>query len=97
MHLIAHENYFNLQTPRQWIKIYSRYRKLSPLKEYRGALNFAGFAYDATWIIAAALNNSIQRLAEINESLDNYHYGSNIFVDIFKEEMAKVQFLGITV
>ena len=91
------EMFQNLQTPREWIKVYSRYRKQSPFREYRGGLNFASFAYDATWVIAATLNNSIQSLAKLNESLENFHYGSHTFADIFKEEMAKIRFLGITV
>lgn len=63
----------------------------------KGSEELAAFAYDAVWTIALMLNQSIPKLQAINKSLDQFKYYDQDFYRIFKEEMSKVSFLGITV
>ena len=81
----------------EWIEAYNRYRNNGPYALYKGAMKFASFTYDATWAIAIALNNSIPHLAGMDKTLQDFQYNNKMFLKIFKSEMAKVRFQGVSV
>lgn len=81
----------------EWVEAYNHYRTNGPYAQYKGAIKFASFSYDATWAIAIALNNSIPHLLEMNKTLQDFQYNDKIFLKIFKSEMAKVRFQGVSV
>ena len=49
------------------------------------------------WAEALALNNSLGRLAKLNRSLHDFHYGDSEMAEIFRQEMYRVNFSGISV
>lgn len=65
--------------------------------QWNGRKDFAGYAYDAVWAMALALNQSILRLQQINKTLEDFQYDNQDYFSIFKEEMQNVTFHGITV
>ncbi|RDD47282.1 Gamma-aminobutyric acid type B receptor subunit 2, partial [Trichoplax sp. H2] len=58
--------------------------------------SYAAFAYDSIWAEAMAMNNSIKRLAELNRTLEDFHYGDREMSRILKEEMYNLNFSGIS-
>ena len=83
-----------LQTPKQ---INSRYEKLNtgaPLK-----MTDAGFAYDAMWTIATALNRSEEYFKKMKPSLSikNFTYMSKAMTEHFKNAINETNFIGVTV
>ncbi|EDV28649.1 uncharacterized protein TRIADDRAFT_51773 [Trichoplax adhaerens] len=83
-------------TPGEWIQDYDIYRQQPQFHEFLGGKKFAGFTYDATWVIALALNNSMQRLVENNKTLEEFDYNDKVYLDIFRSEMAKTKIDGVT-
>ncbi|EDV28650.1 uncharacterized protein TRIADDRAFT_51774 [Trichoplax adhaerens] len=83
-------------TTNEWIEAYDNFRNSESYSKYKGGIKFATFTYDATWAVAVALNNSIPRLAEMNKTLQDFQYNDKVFLNIFKNEMAKVSFLGVS-
>ena len=59
--------------------------------------SYAAFGYDAVWAEALAMNNSIDRLAKLNRTLEDFQYSDSEMSHIFKEEMFNVNFSGISV
>ena len=82
-----------LQTPRQ---INSSYVKFTgtPLQ-----LTDAGFAYDAMWAIANALNKSEEYFKKMKPSLSikNFTYMSKAMTEHFKNAINETNFIGVTV
>ena len=82
-----------LQTPKQ---INSSYVKFTgtPLQ-----LTDAGFAYDAMWTIATALNRSEEYLKKMKPSLSikNFTYMSKAMTELFKNAINETNFIGVTV
>ena len=82
-----------LQTPRQ---INSSYVKFTgtPLQ-----LTDAGFAYDAMWAIANALNRSEEYFKKMKPSLSikNFTYMSKAMTEHFKNAINETNFIGVTV
>ena len=56
----------------------------------------APLAYDAIWAVAIALNRTINRLEAVNQSLDDYNYNNKEIADIILNEIADVQFDGMS-
>ena len=56
----------------------------------------APLAYDAIWAIAFALNKSIERLSKMGMTLDDFDYEKKEITEIIKNELQKVQFLGVS-
>ena len=56
----------------------------------------APLAYDAIWAIAFALNKSVERLSKLGMSLDDFDYEKPEITEIIKQELQKVQFLGVS-
>ena len=84
---------FFLQTPKQ---INSSYVKFTgtPLK-----MTDAGFAYDAMWTIATALNRSEEYFKKMKPSLSikNFTYMSKAMTEHFKNGINETNFIGVTV
>ena len=82
-----------LQTPKQ---INSSYVKFTgtPLQ-----LTDAGFAYDAMWAIANALNRSEEYFKKMKPSLSikNFTYMSKAMTEHFKNAINETNFIGVTV
>ena len=82
-----------LQTPKQ---INSSYVKFTgtPLQ-----LTDAGFAYDAMWAIANALNKSEEYFKKMKPSLSikNFTYMSKAMTEHFKNAINETNFIGVTV
>ena len=82
-----------LQTPKQ---INSSYVKFTgtPLK-----MTDAGFAYDAMWAIATALNRSEEYFKKMRPSLSikNFTYMSKAMTEHFKNAINETNFIGVTV
>ena len=82
-----------LQTPEQ---INSSYVKFTgtPLQ-----LTDAGFAYDAMWTIATALNRSEEYFKKMKPSLSiqNFTYMSKAMTEHFKNAINETNFIGVTV
>ena len=90
--MINSDNLFS-QTPKQ---ISSQYQKITgkPLQS-----TDAGFAYDAMWVIAIALNRTEQYLRRIKSplSIDNYTYTDQELVEHFKRAIEGSNVSGVTV
>ena len=56
----------------------------------------APLAYDAIWAVALALNKTINRLEAVNQSLDDYNYNNKAIADIILDEIAGLQFDGMS-
>ena len=52
--------------------------------------------YDATWLMALSLNNSIPFLREINLTLSDYSYGHPNATRIIEDQILKLQFEGMS-
>lgn len=82
-----------LQTSKQ---INSSYVKFTgtPLK-----MTDAGFAYDAMWAIATALNRSEEYFKKMRPSLSikNFTYMSKAMTEHFKNAINETNFIGVTV
>lgn len=57
--------------------------------------DYKGFAYDAAWLVALALNRTAQQLGP-NASLDSEPFGSKNFSELFKGNLLATEFLGVT-
>lgn len=55
-----------------------------------------GFAYDAVWAMALALNRTIPRLAP-GTSLDKVPYGDKAFTNTLTDALKETNFYGVTV
>lgn len=58
--------------------------------------DYKGFAYDAAWLVALALNRTAQQLGP-NVSLDSEPFGSKNFSELFKGNLLATELLGVTV
>ena len=58
--------------------------------------DYKGFAYDAAWLVALALNRTAQQLGP-NASLDSEPFGSKNFSELFKGNLLATELLGVTV
>ena len=58
---------------------------------------YAGLTYDAVWAMALALNGSIERLAAVGMTIDEFGYDNEAITDIFMQEMYKLRFRGQSV
>ena len=58
--------------------------------------NYKGFAYDAAWLVAIALNKTAQDLGP-NNYLDTLPFGNENFSDLMKENLLRTEFQGMTV
>lgn len=88
-------------TARSWLEEYQKqlykYREWFPHGDKpQEGFQEAPLAYDAIWAIAFALNKTIERLAVMNMSLDNFDYEKPEITEIIKNELQKVSFLGVS-
>jgi len=58
--------------------------------------DYKGFAYDAAWLVALALNRCAQELGP-NFHLDTKPFGDRNFSDLMKQSLLSTEFLGVTV
>ena len=58
--------------------------------------DYKGFAYDAAWLVALALNSTARGLGP-NVNLDTVPFGAKNFTDLLKENLLATEFLGVTV
>ena len=58
--------------------------------------DYKGFAYDAAWLIALALNRTAQNLGP-NITLDSLPFGDKNFSDFMKGNLLLTEFQGMTV
>ena len=58
--------------------------------------DYKGFAYDAAWLVALALNKTAQDLGPSNY-LDTLPFGKKHFSDLMKENLLRTEFQGMTV
>ena len=58
--------------------------------------DYKGFAYDAAWLVALALNRSAQKLGP-KDFLDTLPFGDKNVSDLIKESLLSTEFLGVTV
>nr|XP_006817895.1 PREDICTED: gamma-aminobutyric acid type B receptor subunit 1-like [Saccoglossus kowalevskii] len=56
---------------------------------------YAPCAYDAIWAMALALNGSIDQLSP-NKTLEDFTYDDSNMMQVFKDEMLKTSFTGVT-
>lgn len=56
----------------------------------------APLAYDAIWAVALALNRTMTKLAADGTSLEDYNYENKAIADIILNEIADVQFMGMS-
>ncbi|KAL9965837.1 hypothetical protein ACROYT_G029691 [Oculina patagonica] len=72
-----------------------RYQRVTgrPLNETDG-----GFAYDAVWAIALALNRTEEYLKENKSllSIDNFTYTNKVVMEYFKRSLEETNFTGVT-
>ena len=82
-----------LQTPKQINSSYVKFTGTS-LK-----MTDAGFAYDAMWAIATALNRSEEYFKKMRPSLSikNFTYMSKAMTEHFKNAINETNFIGVTV
>ena len=57
---------------------------------------YKGFAYDAAWLVALALNTTAQNLGT-NVRLDALPFSDTNFSETMKEDLLQTEFLGVTV
>jgi len=57
--------------------------------------DYKGFAYDAAWLVALALNRCAQELGP-NFHLDTKPFGDRNFSDLMKQSLLSTEFLGVT-
>jgi len=91
--------YFYLkQTPNEfWAQYVSILNQLGyPSDE---ATTQARYVYDAVWMIALTLNQSITEIAERlpGQSLANFTYDNAKMLEIFIEQMSNLTFSGVSV
>ena len=53
--------------------------------------------YDAVWMIAYALNNSIEVLARKNLTLADFTYENDEIREVFVEQLSRLEFRGVSV
>ena len=53
--------------------------------------------YDAVWMIAHALNNSIEVLARKNLALTDFTYENDEIRQVFVEQLSRLEFRGVSV
>jgi len=58
--------------------------------------DYKGFAYDAAWLVALALNRTAQNLGP-NIYLDSLPFGDKNFSNSMKENLLLTEFQGMTV
>jgi len=63
------------------------------------AISQASYVYDAVWMIALTLNQSIAEIAERlpGQSLANFTYNNSKMLEIFIEQMSNLTFRGVSV
>ena len=62
--------------------------------------SYAPYGYDATWVLALALNHSVALLAKHDLTLSNFSYYNaqgRQMADIFSESVSIVRFNGMSV
>ena len=59
----------------------------------------AGFAYDAVWTLAMALNKTEEYLRETKSrlSIDNFTYANTEVMEYFNRSLEETNFTGVTV
>lgn len=58
---------------------------------------YVPFVFDAVWLIALTLNNSIKPIqAQLNKSLENFTYKDSDMAQMFSETLQKLRYRGIT-
>lgn len=80
------------QTPKQF---HSKFLQLAQAKNLNDS-DYKGFAYDAAWLVALALNKTDQNLGP-NVSLDSLPFGDKNFSDFMKGNLLSTEFQGMTV
>lgn len=58
--------------------------------------DYKGFAYDAAWLVALALNRTARDLGP-NNYLDTLPFGDKNFSDFMKDNLLTTEFQGMTV
>ena len=58
--------------------------------------DYKGFAYDAAWLVALAVNRTAEQPAP-NTYLDSEPFGSKNFSELFKGNLLETELLGVTV
>ena len=84
--------WFHQQTP---IELESKFARRAQFLQVNDT-DYKGFAYDAAWLVALALNRTAQQLGP-NASLDSEPFGSKNFSELFKGNLLATEFLGVTV
>ncbi|XP_071485072.1 gamma-aminobutyric acid type B receptor subunit 2-like [Diadema antillarum] len=54
------------------------------------------FVYDAVWAVAAALNASIEPLAQLNKTIDNFNYEDSEMREVFMEKLDELDAYGMS-
>lgn len=81
-----------MQTPQEFhLKFIHRARHA-----YINDSDYKGFSYDATWLVALALDRIAKKLGP-NVFLDNLPFGNKTFSDLMKDSLQSTEFLGVTV
>ncbi|RDD36248.1 Gamma-aminobutyric acid type B receptor subunit 1, partial [Trichoplax sp. H2] len=93
-HISANDQHADLETPNNFNIRYNNWPTIVNQTYYPNS--YAAFAYDSIWAEAMAMNNSIKRLAELNRTLEDFHYGDREMSRILKEEMYNLNFSGIS-
>lgn len=81
----------SFQTSEQFLQRYDQQSK-------NGTELYVPFVFDAVWLIALTLNNSIKPIQmKLNKSLENFTYKDSDMAQVFSETLQKLRFRGITV
>lgn len=81
------------QTPDEFLL---EYENRTSVGEY-GALDMGPFGYDSAWVLAFALNKSIEILAESGKALEDFTYDRADIADVIFKSVGNLKFLGVTV
>lgn len=83
--------FISFQTSEQFLQRYDQPSK-------NGTELYVPFVFDAVWLIALTLNNSIKPIQmKLNKSLENFTYKDSDMAQMFSETLQKLRFQGITV
>ncbi|XP_031566705.1 gamma-aminobutyric acid type B receptor subunit 2-like isoform X2 [Actinia tenebrosa] len=91
--LDRHTSTISGMTSQEFIQKYEAESKQSANEGQAGQ---AGFAYDAAWALALALNQSETVLSKRNESLGNFTYEKSKIANTIKDSLLGIHFEGVT-
>ena len=81
------------QTADEFMRVYK-----AELRHYPYSSNgYAPLGYDATWVLALALNKTVTQLRENNKSVDSFSYKDAEFAQDMSKTLLHITTKGITV